>query len=259
MVAPMHCVESRGASMYAWGVSICSAYLINIRTANETIPVNLQVILADDHPFVLLGVRAMLEARAGVAIVGQAVSPTSLIELLRCRSCDVLVTDLSMPDPGGAVKDELSLIRRIRDEWPGLRIVVMSTTTNSALLRALASDGTMSLLSKTEPIAELWQAIDGGAKGAAYIGRSVARLLASPQEAEGDRPLATPLSGIQTVVVRMFVEGRSVAEIAATLGCDRRTVTRQKREAMAKLCVTNDPGLFSCMRVSEILKSDPHI
>jgi two-component system capsular synthesis response regulator RcsB len=64
---------------------------------------------------------------------------------------------------------------------------------------------------------------------------------------------------MQKTVVRMFVDGRSIAEIAATLGCHRRTVSRQKREAMVKLGVTNDPGLFSCVRAGEILKFESHI
>ncbi|PMS21376.1 DNA-binding response regulator [Paraburkholderia rhynchosiae] len=215
--------------------------------------------LADDHPFVLLGVRATLETQAGVTIVGQAVSPASLIELLRRTPCDVLVTDLSMPDPGGGVEDELSLIRQIRDEWPRLRVVVMSTSTNPAILRVLASDGAVSLLSKTEPMHELWRAIDGGEHGAAYIGRSIARLLARPNEAGCEQPLALPLSGMQAMIVRMFVEGRSIGEIAAALGCHRRTVIRQKREAMVKLGVTNDPGLFSCVRAIGILKFESDI
>ncbi|MCX4150694.1 MULTISPECIES: response regulator [Paraburkholderia] len=59
---------------------------------------NVRVILADDHPFVLLGVRAALEMRAGVAIVGEAATPTSLITLLESTPCDVLVTDLTMPE-----------------------------------------------------------------------------------------------------------------------------------------------------------------
>jgi len=119
----------------------------------EKILVNIRIVLADDHPFVLLGVRSMLETRAGVAIVGQAGSPTTLIELLRRTPCDVLVTDLSMPDPAGLIEDELHLIRHIQAEWPGLRIIVMSTTTNPALLHALAADGAVSLLSKTRTVA----------------------------------------------------------------------------------------------------------
>ncbi|WP_413232110.1 helix-turn-helix domain-containing protein [Paraburkholderia nemoris] len=46
----------------------------------------------------------------------------------------------------------------------------------------------------------------------------------------------------------MFVRGQSVSEIAAALGCHRRTISRQKREAMAKLGVANDPGLFAYIR-----------
>jgi len=223
----------------------------------EKILVNIRIVLADDHPFVLLGVRSMLETRAGIAIVGQAVSPTTLIELLRRTPCDVLITDLSMPDPAGLIEDELQLIRHIQAEWPGLRIVVMSTTTNLALLHALATDGAVSLLSKSESTRELWRAIDEPASGARYIGSSIARLLARPQTG-CDRKMALPLSGMQTTVVRMFVEGHSIAEIAAALGCHRRTVIRRKREAMIKLGVTNDPGLFSCIRSSKILKIGSH-
>ncbi|WP_288824575.1 response regulator transcription factor [uncultured Paraburkholderia sp.] len=201
----------------------------------------------------------MLETRAGVAIVGQAVNPTSLIKLLRRTSCDVLVTDLSMPDPGAAVEDELNLIRHIHAEWPRLRIVVMSTTTNSALLRVLASERAVSLLGKTESMHELWRAIEQHVSNEPYIGNSIAALLATPPEARCERPLALPLSVMQKTIVRMFVDGHSIAEIAATLGCHRRTVSRQKREAMVKLGVTNDPGLFSCVRAGEILKFESHI
>ena len=252
-------VRNDCASTRVPSVSICPAYLTTIPTTNEINLVNLRIILADDHPFVLLGVRAMLETRAGVAIVGQAVSPTSLIKLLRRTPCDVLVTDLSMPDPGAAVEDELNLIRQIHAEWPRLRIVVMSTTTNSALLRVLASERAVSLLSKTESMHELWRAIEQHESSEPYIGNSIAALLATPHEAGCERPLALPLSVMQKTVVRMFVDGHSIAEIAATLGCHRRTVSRQKREAMVKLGVTNDPGLFSCVRAGEILKFESHI
>ncbi|HEX7932530.1 MAG TPA: response regulator [Paraburkholderia sp.] len=208
---------------------------------------NLRIILADDHPFVLLGLKAMIEARAGVAVVGQAVGSAALIELLRRMTCDVLITDLSMPVSDGGAEDELNLIRRIRGEWPRICIVVMSTTTNGALLRVLASDGAVSLLGKTESMHELWRAIDSGRNGIAYIGHSIAMLLSRPAETECERLLVIPLSGMQTMVVRMFVEGRSISEIAAAPGCHRRTVTRQNRKAMVKLGVTNDHGLFSCV------------
>ncbi|MFM0390897.1 response regulator [Paraburkholderia phytofirmans] len=219
----------------------------------EKILVNLRIILADDHPFVILGIRAALELQAGVTVVDQATDPVSLIERLRSTPCDVLVTDLSMPDHSFAVGDGLNLVRRIRSGWPQLRIVVMTTLTNPAILRAIVSDGAVSMVGKAESMDELRQAVMAARDGHAYLGRSIIEALAHPQDPECERPPAPRLTGKQAEVVRLLVSGQSISDIAAALGCDRRTVTRQKREAMAKLGVTNDPGLFSYVRAYGIL------
>lgn len=209
---------------------------------------NLRIILADDHPFVLLGIRATLKMHAGVTIVDEATNSVSLLERLRNTPCDVLVTDLAMPERSGAVDDGLDLVRRIRCDWPQLRIVVMTTLTNAAILRAIVSDGAVSMLGKAESMHELWQAIATTRHGEAYLGRSIVEALARPQEFACERPAPPRLSGVQAKVVRLLVDGQSIAEIAAALGCHRRTVSRQKREAMTKLGVANDPGLFSHVR-----------
>jgi two-component system capsular synthesis response regulator RcsB len=214
----------------------------------ETIPVNLRIILADDHPFVILGIRAALEMHAGVTVVDEATNPFSLIERLRSTPCDVLVTD-----------DGLNLVRRIRTGWPQLRVVVMTTLANAAILRAIVSDGAVSMVGKAESMDELWQAILAARHGETYLGRSIIEALAQPQDPECEQPPVPRLTGKQAAVVRLLVSGQSISDIAAVLGCDRRTVTRQKREAMAKLGVTNDPGLFSYVRAYGILNFESHI
>ena len=208
----------------------------------------LRVILADDHPFVLLGVRAALEMHAGVTVVGEAATPISLIRLLQSTPCDVLVTDLTMPEESGAVEDGLNLVRRIRSGWPSLHIVVMTALTYTAILRAIVSDSVVSTLSKMETMDELWQAIEAASRGKVYIGRSIIEALAQPPDEACDLPPVPRLSRRQAEVIRLFVRGQSISEIAVALGCHRRTVTRQKREAMAKLGVANDPGLFAYVR-----------
>lgn len=219
----------------------------------------LRIILADDHPFVLLGIRTTLKMHAGVTIVDEATSPDSLLERLQNTPCDVLVTDLAMPEHAGANDDGLDLVRRIRCDWPRLRIVVMTTLTNAAILRAIVSDGTVSMLGKAESMDELWQAIAATRHGEAYLGRSIIEALARPQNLESERPPAPRLSCVQAEVVRLLVDGRSIAEIAAALGCHRRTVSRKKREAMTRLGVTNDPGLFSYVRANGILGFESYI
>ncbi|CAB3708987.1 Transcriptional regulatory protein RcsB [Paraburkholderia sediminicola] len=213
---------------------------------------NIRVILADDHPFVLLGVRAALEMHAGVDVVGEATTPTSLIILLESTPCDVLVTDLTMPEASGMVEEGLDLVRRIRSTWPLLRIVVMTALTNTAILRAIVSDGVVSVLSKMEALDELWQAIEVSRKGEVYVGRSVSEALALPRDDTSEMSPAPRLSSRQVEVLKMLIRGQSISEIAAALGCHRRTISRQKREAMAKLGVTNYPGLFAYIRAHGI-------
>ena len=197
--------------------------------------------------------------RDGVTIVGEATDPASLLARLQTTPCDLLVTDLAMPQRFGAVADGLDLVRRISCDWPRLRIVVMTTLTNAAILRAIVSDGTVSMLGKAESMDELWQAIATARQGHAYLGRSIVQALARPQEPAVERPPAPRLSGVQAEVVRLLVDGRSISDIAAALGCHRRTVSRRKREAMIKLGVANDPGLFSYVRAYGILSFESYI
>jgi two-component system capsular synthesis response regulator RcsB len=220
--------------------------------------VHLRIILADDHPFVLLGFRAMLATHAGVTIVGEAATATSLVELLACTPCDLLVTDLSMTEPGAAVEDGLSLVRRIRRDWSQLRVVVVTTLTNASIVRAVVSDEAVSVLGKAESMDELWRAIAASVNGVRYLGSSIVAALAHLQA--GERAPLPPLrlSKPQREVVKRLVSGQSISEIAAALGCHRRTVSRRKREAMKRLCVTNNPGLFSRVHACGIIEIDSH-
>ncbi|MEM5365491.1 response regulator transcription factor [Paraburkholderia azotifigens] len=204
--------------------------------------------LADDHPFVLLGIRATLIAHGGFTVVGEATSPSSLVQLMEQASCDVLVTDLTMPDASGYADDGLRLIRRIRSGWPDVRIVVLTSLTNAAILRSIMSDGVIGMLNKSESMDELSAAIRAAGTGRSYVSRSILQTLA---EASGEPLGMSPmrhLSPRQSEVIRMFVRGKSISEIARDLGRDVRTVSRQKRDAMAKLGVSNDPGLFAFVR-----------
>jgi two-component system capsular synthesis response regulator RcsB len=209
---------------------------------------NLRIILADDHPFVLLGLKSALERSEGLSVVGQALGAAALIELLNHTPCDVLVIDLSMPEPAGETGSGLGLIRRIRGEWPSLRVVVVTAQTNAATLRAVAADGTVSVIGKTDSFEELPQAIGVSARGGRYLGHSVADTLARAQCDSAQTVSSLPLSKRQTDILRRLVSGESITQIALVLGCHRRTVSRQKRDAMARLGVTDDSTLFSCVR-----------
>jgi two-component system, NarL family, captular synthesis response regulator RcsB len=210
--------------------------------------VNLRIMLADDHPFVLLGIRATLLAQGGFTIVGEATSASGLFQAMETTPCDVLVTDLAMPVESGDADDGLHLIRRIRSRWPDVHIVVLTSLTNAAILRSIVSDGVTGMLNKSESMDELASAIRAAGTGRSWVSQSILHTLSQASgEPLGMAPMRD-LSPRQAEVIGMFVRGKSISEIARDLGRDVRTVSRQKRDAMAKLGVSNDPGLFAFVR-----------
>ncbi|TKC89828.1 response regulator [Trinickia terrae] len=198
--------------------------------------------LADDHPFVLLGIKAALEKEEEIDVVGSARSPGALLELLRSTRCEVVVTDLTMPDPDGAVDDGLQLVRGIRREWPLLGIVVLTSLTNGAILRAIVTDPAIGVVNKMESMDEVIVAVRLAAQGKAHVGERIAGALA---EAGAGAFESARLSPRESEVVRLFAHGLTINEIAHKLDRDVRTVSRQKRDAMVKLGVHNDPGLYA--------------
>ena len=208
----------------------------------------LRIVLADDHPFVLLGMRATFSADKSVEVVGEAVSAATLLKLLATTPCDVLVTDFAMPELGLQAEDGLRLIKRLRRDWPDLRIVVLTSMSNVAILRSILSAGAMSLLNKVEPMDELAAAVRAAGVGRRYLSTSIVAALAvagAENEGLGDGPQLSPR---EIEVVRMFASGLSITEIARFMKRDVRTISRQKRDAMSKLGVQNDPGLFAFAR-----------
>ncbi|WP_284502813.1 response regulator transcription factor [Caballeronia sp. AZ10_KS36] len=208
----------------------------------------LRVVLADDHPFVVLGMKALINGDEGLCVIGEARNASSLLTELRKTPCDVLVTDFAMPEPGCDAQDGLCLIRKVRQDWPGISIVVLTSVSNVAILRSILNAGAMGLVDKAEPIELVPTAVKQASVGRRYVSASFRAALAEAGAETPSSPDAPRLSPREIEVVKLFAKGRSITEIARELQRDVRTISRQKRDAMNKLGVKNDPGLFAFVR-----------
>ena len=97
---------------------------------------NMNVIIADDHPIVLFGIRKSLEQIEWVNVVGEFEDSTALINNLPKLDAHVLITDLSMP--GDKYGDGITLIKYIKRHFPSLSIIVLTMNNNPAILSALS-------------------------------------------------------------------------------------------------------------------------
>lgn len=200
---------------------------------------NIRVVLADDHPTVLSGVRHELGRAPTIEIVGTAPRSDALIALLSSTPCDVLITDYAMP--GGSFVDGLPLLHYLRRTWPDMKVIVLTTIDNPAMLQEMAKGGAHGVLSKLDDVGHLIAAVHAVYAGATYFSPSVRERTQAPTSAPRSVPSLTPR---EAEVIRLYTSGLSIGEIAARLNRAKQTVSAQKIRAMKKLGIERDADLF---------------
>ncbi len=210
-----------------------------------------RIILADDHPVVLMGAEVALCPPSGSAfsIVAQAHNADELISHLQRTPCELLISDYSMPY--GRFPDGLALMGYLKRHFPHLPLIVMTMLRNPSLLQALLNTGVNGLFDKRSPLSELKRAAHTVIKGRRYLCPAFAEALeAQSLPGAGMEMPSVSLSDRELEVVRLFVQGLSGRQIAAQLNRSEKTISRQKRTAMDKLGLGHDGGLVEFARVS---------
>lgn len=201
---------------------------------------NLNVIIADDHPIVLFGIRKSLEQIEGINLVGQFEDSTSLINNIAKLNADILITDLSMP--GDKYGDGITLIKYIKRHYPNLSIIVLTMNNNPAILSAVLDLDIEGIVLKQGAPADLPKALSALQKGKKFTPENVSKLLEKVNaNGYGDKRLSPK----ESEVLRLFAEGFLVTEIAKKLNRSIKTISSQKKSAMLKLGVENDIALLN--------------
>ncbi|MGN2435503.1 response regulator transcription factor [Pseudomonas syringae] len=209
----------------------------------------LRVIVADDHPIFLIGLRVVLEQDDLAHVVAEAGNPDALLQALASHACDVLVTDFMMPVE--RQNDGLRLLQRVRRDFPVLPVIVVTTLSNAGLFQSMLDLGVRGLLSKASLAGELPAAVKGALRGEVFVADSVRRVLREAQQYGPDALLAAErLSPRELEVLRLLSAGHTVGQIAAQLNRSKQTVSAQKVGAMRKLGLANDAALFIYLQES---------
>lgn len=202
---------------------------------------SIRVMLADDHPIALLGLRHTLGREPGMTIAGAARGAAELLSALDTVDCDVLLSDYAMPGDG---QDGLPMFRHIRRHHPSLPIVVYTMIDNPAIVRLLMHEGIGCLLSKIDAIAHLVPAIHAAYSGGSYVSPAVAQLIdVSPGPLLGQRRVSA-WTEREAEIIALYMSGLTVNEIADVLHRTKQTVSAQKATAMAKLGLHSDIDLI---------------
>ncbi|HFF3759477.1 response regulator [Stenotrophomonas forensis] len=198
---------------------------------------NIRIVIADDHPVILAGVREALGNEPGITVVAGAEDSTSLVDAMSKLPVDVAVTDFSMP--GGKYGDGVALLGFLRRRFAGIPLVVLTGVGGTQVLASIRKAGVACIVAKADPISELASAIRAARNGEGYLSADVERQLAS-QPASGEARLTKR----EAEVLRLIAEGLSQTEIAAQLQRSRQTISTQKHSAMRKLGMQRPAEIF---------------
>lgn len=202
-----------------------------------------RVVIADDHPIVLLGVRELMERDGHFQVVGEAACSQALIELLEQQPVDIVITDYNMPgdSPYG---DGLKLVEYLKRHFPELQILILTMISNQLILTRLHELGVVGVIQKSQLHNEIQLALKTIIERRAYQSLEPIPTSVVDSSTGIDERVAT-LSPKEFEILRLFVSGKSVTDIARGQNRSAKTISAQKVSAMRKLEVDSDQDLLT--------------
>lgn len=212
-----------------------------MRTAKKETTGKIRLLLVDDHPIVLDGLKSHLSAHADLEVAGEATDGNQALRKARQLSPDIILLDISMPRLNG-----LEFMETLRRESPSARVIVLTMHDSPEYITQTVRLGARGYLLKDTSPAELIRAIKAVHAGEVYFSPVVSRVVVETAVKggfqSGDRR-KDPLTEREHEVLALIAEGLSNKEIAGRLRLGVRTIETHRERIMRKLNVHSVAGL----------------
>ncbi|MGO8496176.1 response regulator transcription factor [Rhizobium ruizarguesonis] len=195
----------------------------------------IKVLLIDNHPLVLDGLKAVLETFDHIEVAGTAGLAQTGLEIGRQVLPQVVLMDINMPKLSG-----IDAIELFRNELPQARVVMLSMHDSREYISSSVMHGAAGYILKDVSTDEIVSAIETVAGGGTYFSSGVFDALMGERAEEGSDPL-TPR---ERDILGLIVAGRSNKEIADVLGITSATTETHRKNLKRKLGITTTAGLI---------------
>ena len=197
-----------------------------------------RILIADDHTLVREGLKQILGATPDLVVAAEAVDGDEALAQARAADFDLALLDMSMPGLSG-----IDLIKRLKLEKPGLRILVLSMHGEHQYAVRAFKAGASGYLTKDSASAQLVEAIRKIAAGGVFISPAAAEQLALGAMPSGGALPHTSLSDREFEVLRMLVAGTTLTSIADDLNLSVKTVSTHKTRILQKMNMSSTAEL----------------
>lgn len=199
---------------------------------------NTRILVADNHPVILLAVKIMLEKSSKSPVVDTASTWSDLLSASRNEIYSAMVTDLCMTTSDSSKgASNIQALRSIAEENPMTPIVVYTATNSAVALCQVLQSGIKGLVLKADPIQDVVKALEVVLADRLYVSKKASDAIRRLAPASGSQPELSPREGD---VLSYVAAGMKVGDIASLLGRSPKTVSTQKITAMQKLGLRSD-------------------
>jgi two-component system, NarL family, nitrate/nitrite response regulator NarL len=209
---------------------------------------SIKVLIADDHPLMLQGIRRALEGSEGIDVVGEARSGEEALALVERRKPDLVLLDLHMPGMGG-----LECIAELQRSWPDVKSVVISASDDRASIDAALTSGASAYILKSVSPVDIPSVIRQASSGAVYHVSSAPRAACdAPPSASG--PELTPR---ERTILTAVADGLTTKAISQDLWLSEHTVKFHLTNIYRKLGVSNRSAAVRYAFENDLTSSRP--
>jgi DNA-binding NarL/FixJ family response regulator len=189
------------------------------------------ILLVEDQALVRQGLKMMIEQDPQLKVVAEAENGLEALHEMEKHIIDIVIMDIRMP-----VMNGLEATRKIKERWPDVKILILTTFNDDEYAVQALKDGANGFLLKTAEQQKLIQAIYSCMKGGLTIHEDVAakmvpKLLQKSKQAHVD----IPLSPRELMIAKLVGEGKTNKEIAAELHLSIGTVKNHITQILQKL------------------------
>jgi DNA-binding NarL/FixJ family response regulator len=195
----------------------------------------IRLFLVDDHTIVRDGIRALLATEPSLHVVGEASHGQELLDRLPTTPADVVLLDINMP-----VLDGLATTLRLREEFPAVKILILSMLSHERYVGQLLASGAHGYALKNNEVSEIVLAVQTVAAGKQYLCSELGLLMLQKVRAQQQEPpeelapTSYTFSRREIEILQLLAEGLTTKKIAEQLFTSKRTIETHRQNMLEK-------------------------
>jgi DNA-binding NarL/FixJ family response regulator len=195
---------------------------------------SVKILIVDDHPLVLEGLKSLLSDSEGISVAGTASNAIDAIAFLKNNEVDIAFLDINLPDISG-----IELCKKVKEQFPDVKTLALSTFSERAYVSRMIQNGASGYLIKSSSKEEILEAIQQVQAGGYFMNVNF------DQNSSAPAPKTVPfLTRREKEVLLLIAEGLTNPQIADQLFISVTTVNSHRQNLLMKFEVSNTASLI---------------